>query len=127
MKNRVGFILFLVILYVIYFCVLHYKKYIQHKLAKEMCSKYFTNVDTKYTQQEELFPPKNKYNCTEILSEHESDSKFCNTERNSIMNALFFILGIQQLCEIKKYKSYNEKYITAVNASSKPLIPPNLR
>ncbi len=127
MKKGVGLILFFVILYLVYFFVMRYLRNFHYKQAKETCSKYFSNVDKKYTNQEELFPPKNEYNCTEILNEHKSDIKFCNTEQNAIINGFFYVFAIRQICDIDKYKSYNEEYSSAVDASGNALIAPNRR
>ena len=127
MKKGVGIIIFIVTLYLVYFFVVRYLREIHHKRAKETCSKYLSNVDKKYTNQEELFPPKNEYNCTEILNEHKSDIKFCSTEKNAILKGLFYVFALTQVCDIDKYKSYNEKYRKAVDASGNVLIAPNRR
>tara|TARA_B100002051_G_scaffold72177_1_gene68479 strand:- start:4625 stop:5008 length:384 start_codon:yes stop_codon:yes gene_type:complete len=127
MKKGVGIILFFVTLYLVYFFVVRHQRQIHYKRAKETCSKYFSNVDKKYTNQEELFPPKNEYNCSEILNEHKSNLKFCSTEKTAMLKGLFYVFSINQICDIDKYKSYNEKYSSAVDASGNVLIAPNRR
>ena len=97
MKKGVGIILFFVTLYLVYFFVVRHQRQIHYKRAKETCSKYFSNVDKKYTNQEELFPPKNEYNCSEILNEHKSNLKFCSTEKTAMLKGLFYVFSINQI------------------------------